>query len=83
MTAIPRRPARTRHSVQELAALLVLSLHAGLALAQPTEVTLPASEPTAPAPPDRPADEPDRASVEPEGEKIPEASSRPDLHPVS
>jgi outer membrane protein insertion porin family len=74
MTAIPPRLPRKRPSVPELAALLVLSLHAGVVLAQPEEATLPANEPAAPAPPgaaapnaapDQPTGEPDRPSSEP------------------
>jgi outer membrane protein insertion porin family len=73
MTTIPRRPARALLSARELAALLVLSLHAGVALAQPTEAAPAADEQAAAAPaaavapsaaPDQAEGAPARASSE-------------------
>jgi outer membrane protein insertion porin family len=66
MTAIPRHPARTLLCAHELAAVLAVSFHAGVVLAQPVEATPSTGEPAAAVPPDAVA--PSAAPEEPAGE---------------
>ncbi|MBN1607264.1 MAG: BamA/TamA family outer membrane protein [Polyangiaceae bacterium] len=72
MTAFPSRPARAWLCVQELAAIIAVSLCPGVVLAQPTETALPAGEQAAPIPSDAVA--PSAAPDQPRGEPAPALS---------